>query len=283
MFFVLAFSACSAGKTDRTGVGESQTEDVDRAESTDVSGSESGAVSAEESAGQSAAVTDSTDSGAAGMGQDGSIPAAYKDILDCVYEVITKDEVSDDVIGMVGPGIPEARIGTSPAASRVGYVLYDVDGNGVWELIIADTDSDPGSEIWDNRILSMYTLHDDNAVTVIDGWMRNRYYILNDGTIYNEGSGGAAYTTFATYHIADDGLSLVPADYYFSDYLDDAAYAAGTVSWFHNTAGEHDVNKSEIMEFENDEIPWEMQEKFESQIMQLDLTFFSDYKSADAN
>ena len=122
MFFVLVFSACSVGKSGGTGV------------------SESGAVSAEESAGQGAAMADSSDSGAAGMGQDGSIPAAYKTILDCVYEVITKDEVSDDVVGIVGPGIPEARMGTLPAVSRVGYVLYDVDGNGVQELILSYRD-----------------------------------------------------------------------------------------------------------------------------------------------
>ena len=112
---------------------------------------------------------------------------------------------------------------------------------------------------------------------MLEGWARNRYYILNDSRIYYEGSGGAAYTTFATYRMGADGCSIEPIDYYFTDYADDAAYAAGVTSWFHNTTGEDDVKKSENAELENDEEPWKMQEEFEARVMPLDLTFFSDY------
>ena len=90
--------------------------------------------------------------------------------------------------------IQEAKIGrdTSEALAGIGYTFYDVDGNGIEELIIADMLNDDGGP-WDNRILLMYTLHDDKPVLLIDGWARSRYYLLNDNTIYYEGSGGIYY------------------------------------------------------------------------------------------
>lgn len=208
--------------------------------------------------------------------QEGGLPDAYKEILDSVYNVLLRME--NDAVKeteLVGLGVQEVRIGRTEEEilACVGYMLYDADGNGVQELIIAEA----GEGLWDNRILNMYTLQEEKPVVVIDGWARNRYYILNDGRIYNEGSGGAAYTIFGTYRIGADGLSLEPIDYYFSDYPDDAAYAAGETAWFHNTTGEYDVKKSEIMEWENDEVPWKMQEEFEAQVMPLELTFFSEY------
>ena len=76
--------------------------------------------------------------------------------------------------------------------------------DNAYEVIIADT----GPAGWNNRILLMYTLHDDKPVLLIEGWARIRYYLLNDGTIYNEGSSGAAYTSFGIYRISEDGSRM---------------------------------------------------------------------------
>lgn len=208
--------------------------------------------------------------------------AAYQDILDNAYEVIITDSMTDiipaDELFRYG-GIREAKIGrdTSEALAGIGYTFYDVDGNGIEELIIADMLNDDGGR-WDNRILLMYTLYDDKPVLLIDGWARNRYYLLNDGTIYHEGSGGAAYTTFATYRMAENGISLDVIDYYFSDYRDDSSkeysLIEGSWGWFHNTTGEQKKDESEWTEFENEDVPWEMMEGYLAQVKQLDMTFF---------
>lgn len=200
----------------------------------------------------------------------------YQDILDNGYAVITNRGadfvVADDIF--IYDGIREAGIGrsTDETLAGIGYTFYDVDGNGIEELIIADMlDNDGGP--WDNRILLMYSLADDNPVLVIDGWARNRYYLLNDGTIYNEGSGGAAYTIFATYRIAEDGISLEVIDYYSSGYYGDSEWG-----WFHSTTGVTTEDESEIIEFENEDVPWEMMENYMAQVKQLDLTFFETLK-----
>ena len=205
----------------------------------------------------------------------------YQDILDNAYEVITHrgaDFVeADEIFSSIG--IWESGLGrnTEEALAGIGYTFYDVDGNGIEELIIMDTSED--SDIWDNRILTMYSLLDGKPVLVIDGWARNRYYLLNDGTFYNEGSGGAAYTIFATYRMAADGVSIEVIDYYFSDYRDDSFkeywLAEGNWGWFHNTTGEHKIDESEWMEFENEDVPWEMMENYIAQVKELNLTFFA--------
>lgn len=201
--------------------------------------------------------------------------ATYQDILDNAYEMIlfgrTADKVveADEIFSSVG--IWEAGMGrdTNEALSAIGYTFYDVDGNGTEELIIADT----GEGLWDNRILLMYTLCEDKPVLVIDGWVRNRYYLLNDGTIYHEGSGGAAYTEFGTYRIAEDGNNLEVIKYYYSGYYGDSVYG-----WFYNTTGEHIYDENEIIEFKDEDVPWNMMEDYIAQVKELDLTFFEEYK-----
>ena len=207
----------------------------------------------------------------------------YQDILDNAYEVIIHrgaDFVeADEIFSYIGIWESVGR-DTDEALASIGYTFYDVDGNGIEELIIMDTNKE--SDRGDNRILTMYSLLDGKPVLVIDGWARNRYYLLNDGTFYYEGSGGAAYTTFATYRMVEDGISIEAIDYYFSDYRDDSFkeywLAEGNWGWFHNTTGEYKIDESEWMEFDNDDVPREMMEGYLAQVKQLDLTFFETMK-----
>lgn len=196
--------------------------------------------------------------------------ATYQDILDNVYEVIVADRgadiaVADELFSYTG--ICEAGLGrdTNEALSAIGYTLYDVDGNGIEELIIADT----GEGVWDNRIMLMYTMHDDNPVLLIDGWARNMYYLLSDNTIYNEGSGGAAYTVIATYRMAEDGISLELIDFYYSGYYGDSEWG-----WFYNTTGEMTEDESEIIKFEDESTFVDFLDGYFAQVKELELTFF---------
>ena len=199
----------------------------------------------------------------------------YQDVLDNAYEVIVAgrgaDIISNDEAFSFN-GISEALIGrdTDEALAHIGYVFYDVDGNGTEELIIADMlDGDGGP--WDNRILLMYSLADDKPALLIDGWARNRYYLLNDGTIYHEGSSGAAYSVFATFRMAEDGISLEVIDYYSSGYYGDSKWG-----WFHSTTGVTTEDESERIEFEDENVPWQMQRDYMAQVKELDLTFFEE-------
>lgn len=201
----------------------------------------------------------------------------YQDILDNAYAVIVADRVddiitSDEVFSFVG--IREALLGrdTDEALAGIGYMFYDVDGNGTEELIIADMLDDDGGP-WDNRILLMYSLAGGKPVLVIDGWSRNRYYLLDDGTIYHEGSSSAAYSVFANFRMAEDGISLEVIDYYSSGYYGDSEWG-----WFHSTTGETTEDESERIEFEDEDVPWKMQDDYMARVKKLDLTFFKEKK-----
>lgn len=201
--------------------------------------------------------------------------ASYQDILDNAYEVIIADVMTDIVLGdelFSTIGIREAKIGrdTNEALAAIGYTFYDVEGNGIEELIIADT----GGGVWNNnRIMLMYTLYDDKPVLLIDGWARNSYHLLNDGTIFHEGSSGAAYTDYGIYRIAEDGNSLEVIFYLYSGY-----YGDSVSGWFYNTTGEQTYDESEIVEFEDEGVPWNRMEDYITQVKELELTFFAEFK-----
>ena len=92
----------------------------------------------------------------------------------------------------------------------LGYLLRDLDGDGVDELIFgANTDGwDNGG--WDGIIYNIYTIIDGEAVQVVDGWERSRYYLCENGCIANEWSGSAFQSGCIYYRY--EGGALVPIE-----------------------------------------------------------------------
>ncbi|MBQ7972417.1 MAG: hypothetical protein IJ291_03070 [Lachnospiraceae bacterium] len=91
-------------------------------------------------------------------------------------------------------GICEVAILGEKAEDRVksiSYAFYDINTDGINELIITKT---PDAMYPDMRILDIYTIEDGSAVNLVSGYVRNRYYLLDDNTLLNSGSGGAAYS-----------------------------------------------------------------------------------------
>lgn len=105
--------------------------------------------------------------------------------------------------------------------NTVGYELKDINNDDTDELFIADKDN----------IYAIYTVKNDKAVLVTEGWIRNRNYLLNDNIIFNEGSGGAANNMFGTYRLNSGATELEPLDIYYSDFIDESNQ---TVGWFYS-------------------------------------------------
>lgn len=105
--------------------------------------------------------------------------------------------------------------------NTVGYELKDINNDDTDELFIADKDN----------IYAIYTVKNDKAVLVTEGWIRNRNYLLNDNTIFNEGSGGAINNMFGTYRLNSGATELEPLDIYYSDFIDESNQ---TVGWFYS-------------------------------------------------
>lgn len=98
---------------------------------------------------------------------------------------------------------------------QLGYLLLDLDGNGMEELLIGK----------DTVIYDMYTMESGVLKHIFSGGERNAYGLTKDNIICNIGSDSAA-TTFYSYYTLDGAL-LTPVRYVIFD-----AYYSPEAPWF---------------------------------------------------
>ena len=94
--------------------------------------------------------------------------------------------------------------GYETGVDRIGYCVRDINGDGVDELMIGRIDeySDPG------LFYDLYTMIDGQRVLVKSSGERDRYYLCQDQTIANEGSGGAVLSVWGYYDFVSGQLQL---------------------------------------------------------------------------
>ncbi len=133
----------------------------------------------------------------------------------------------------------------NPEYEILGYMKKDLDGDGTEELILGENaadGSDPG-EGWDSIIYDIFAMKDGKVVHVLDGWERNRFYLCTDGTIANEGSGGAAYSSWAYYNIKDGEKTIIE-----TVFTDADENMQG--HWYHSDKEPYEDESNEITEDE---------------------------------
>ena len=157
------------------------------------------------------------------------------------------------------------------ALSQIGYQIKDLSGDGVPELIVASMPLEGDADSICN-ILDIYTVKDGDVKLVCEGWARNGWFLLNDGSLYNSGSNGAAYAIFADYDLSEDGTELVARDYYFTYEKTEGNYE--DIGFYHNTTGMYDKNVSELLDMSEDAF-WGLMENYQSRIVNPTLTAFS--------
>ena len=82
-----------------------------------------------------------------------------------------------------------------------GWLLRDLDGDGILELLLGADWGDGHSVIF-----NIYRLDGAKAVRVVDGWNRSRWYLCADGSLANEGSDGAGEGTYSYYRYENGAL-----------------------------------------------------------------------------
>lgn len=92
----------------------------------------------------------------------------------------------------------------------LGYILRDIDGNGVEELIFGEN----GENGWDGIVYDLYTIVDGQVVHIFDGWERNRYYLCENGCIANEAAYSGFEFSYAYYEYSGTELALIEAVIY---------------------------------------------------------------------
>ncbi|MBR4864226.1 MAG: hypothetical protein IKU07_06600 [Oscillospiraceae bacterium] len=129
---------------------------------------------------------------------------------------------------------------------KIGYVVTDINSDGVLELMICAVDSLEGESCTGTRILCAFTVADNDKVLLLEGTSANRYYLLDDMTVYNETGESNAAVGRGVYSLGSESAALTCKDFYFT-YPDEN----NTILFYHNVTGTFDTAASEA--FDGDE------------------------------
>ena len=192
----------------------------------------------------------------------------YTPVFDEVLEVLKNGLDYDKEYVYISDGLMERVMypGEEDLLDDVGYILEDISGDGIPELVIGYNDSFDEDEIERSYVLGVFTLSDDEPYTVFSGWARNRYWPLPDGHFYNSGSGGASDTEFGENHLSKDGTEVIWDDFYFSQ-----EDASGQIVFFHNTSGIWDRSESEKMDISERKF-WRIMDEYEERCILFSWT-----------
>lgn len=226
-------------------------------------------------------------------------PKTYEEVLDAIYDFASaapEDRYTAGRTNMRGKinitGVHEVVYGDTPEErlSKIGYCIEDISGDGIPELIIGTINNK--SEYKGTRIISLYTTVDGKAYLArgehirIDGWSRCRYYLLDNGMLYNEGSGGAANVSRSVSCLSEDGKFVKKLESLSTFSLKSEAIRSGNGQKSSDGLGSHhriyDENGNcTLEELDDPETRWQLQrmrESYRSRAVEMDLIPMLEYK-----
>ena len=127
-------------------------------------------------------------------------------------------------------------------SEQVGYGLKDLDKDGMPELVIADYGGAAGKIVFD-----LYTLYNGLPVQLAMSTARNRWFLRTDSLMYNEASGGAAYSYRSLYRKTGTELSGIRSAFTWPNDAGGVDYylQEGTVS-FEPLSGDTKLSETEF-------------------------------------
>jgi len=194
----------------------------------------------------------------------------YEDVLANVYAFI------ENIDNEIGPaegfdGIWEAAIVLGDEAlNEIGYVLKDITGDNIPELLIGVFEK-ADDAYTNNEIYLLYTLREGSPEIVLYGWNRNAYALKDDNSFFYQGSSGAAQSAFGKYHVSKDGETVCD-DFYFTYPNDDNPEK---IEIYHNTTGVFYHEGAEKVNMTLDEF-WELEEEMSKRTARIKCTPFSE-------
>ena len=98
------------------------------------------------------------------------------------------------------------NIDSSKVLNKIGYKYYDLNGDGIEELLIGEIAQDN----WKGVIYDIYTMVNRKPIHVISGGTRNRFYVCDYSFLCNEYSSGANESGVRVYNLVENSIELVP-------------------------------------------------------------------------
>lgn len=168
--------------------------------------------------------------------------ASFEDIMKLHSFYLAGADDCLDGTGMeewISDGVCEVAGSFGNPFDEIKYARRDISGDGNPELIVAIKNEFDNSD--SSRILAVYGMKDNKPVLLLDGWARKRVYLLEDNSLYEEGSSGAAYSGWVLYRLNTEGSELTVEKCVYSDTSD-----ADNSKVFINTTGEWTYNDDEL-------------------------------------
>ena len=199
----------------------------------------------------------------------------YRDVLNFNYKTLSGG--TDNYEYAEGTsGIGEIVMnGSENAIDIVGYTFIDSNDDGIAELVIGGIYEERDGKYYGENLYSVYT-YDVMPQLILEGWSRNRCYLLNDATYFTEGSSGAIYNVFENYRLGKNEVELSCIDYYFTKEKDDTFQEIG---FYHNNTAEWEASVSEEM---GEDEYWDTLTAYTDRVIPLEFTPFSNYEYVES-
>lgn len=189
----------------------------------------------------------------------------YSPVISEISHVINKGYDMDKEYTYLPSGITERVMygETSELQRSIGYLIKDISGDGIPELLLGETAQDDTKEYNDKIVYGCYTYSDGAIVPTFEGMTRSAHKATGEGTFCYCGSGGAAVTLIGKCHISKDGTKLEWDDFYFTD-----GEPGGDISYYYNTNGIFGTEESEKRDMTPEEFS-ALMDSFDSEAVQL--------------
>ena len=193
----------------------------------------------------------------------------YGEVLANYYDIIADPQGRTEFTrGEFGVFEQAVNLGDA-ALDTLGYVLTDLNGDGTEELLVGDFSPTEEAHI-KNYISAIYTHDGKQPALLLEGSTRNRYFLMEGGSLLNQGSGSAVMTIFGECRLTKDG-AIEWVDYYYTDATDDAMTE---IAFFHNTEGVVDNALSERLDMD-EETFWGILEAYQGRTVKVQDTRFA--------
>jgi len=197
----------------------------------------------------------------------------YRSTIDSLFNVASGN-YDENNIPLGATALYEGNLygETNIMLQKAGFTLSDINGDNIPELLVGSIVPEDAANTG-TTVYALYTVSEEKVKLVFESASKNSYSVLDDGTIFYQGSGGAIYSIFGLYDLSSNAETISCRDYWFT-YEKDGNF--DDIRCWHNTAGEMDPSISEELTISHDEF-WQMQRDFAGQAKIFDLTTFSEY------
>ncbi|MBQ9609940.1 MAG: hypothetical protein IJV15_10940 [Lachnospiraceae bacterium] len=150
--------------------------------------------------------------------------------------------------------------------NNIGYVIEDINGDGVPELLIGEDMVGYYDDITnESYVYDGYTYKDGEIICFLEGWARSSYRWMGNGNFFYTGSSSAMSSMFGQCYLNEDGTKLAWVDFYYSDEVGD-----GSIGFYHNTSGMVDASASERLSLSDEEF-WGLMDNYKCELLDWNI------------